>query len=240
MSLAIKRKKPKKPLKRKKQRVIVEMYQLRAAEELDQFFGRISQNEMNLLARSNLSYLPAKNYTESWIENTHIVTMNPTAEAGMPHTRPPNIICMPIYFPESKKSETLAHEFVHIHQRRNTDAWNRFFQKEGWSRVDPYELPDRLVARCRMNPDTIDQPFWAWKNQFVALPLFEREDKPDLRHVAIRWLNLETKVHQSEAPRSFLERYGYPSQPEHPREISAVQLAPYVKSSQDINDYLSR
>lgn len=215
------------------------MYQLREAEQLDQFFQRVSQNEINSLARSKLTYLPAKNYAEPWIENTQIITMNTTAEAGMPHTRPNNIICMPIYFPESRKTETLAHEFVHIHQRRHTDAWNRFFQKEGWSRVDPYELPENLVARCRMNPDTIDQPFWAWKRH-VPLPLFEREDKPDLRQVAIRWFNLDTKVHQSEAPRLFLEKYGYPSQPEHPREISAVQLAPYVKGSQDINDYLSR
>ncbi len=216
------------------------MYSLKEAESLDRFFERVKENPTNSLARQNLSYLPVKNYTEPWIENTEILTMNPTAEAGMPHTRPPNIICMPLYFPDSRRTETLAHEFVHIHQRRNVDKWNRFFQKEGWSRVDPYELPLQLVQRCRMNPDTIDQPFWAWKDRYVPLPLFEREDKPQLRQVLVSWYDTKEGIRIPEAPRSFLEKYGSPSQPEHPRELSAVELAPVTRSSIDIEEYLSR
>lgn len=216
------------------------MYKLREAEESDHFFRRVAENPINSLARENLSYLPVKNFTDPWIEQTEIVTMNATAEAGMPHTRPPNIICMPQYFPESKKEETLAHEFVHIHQRRHTDKWNRFFQKEGWSRVDPYELPQKVVAQCRMNPDTIDQPFWRWKERYVPLPLFERQDKPQLRQVIVSWYDMEKGVRQPEAPRSFLETYGSAPQPEHPRELYAVTLAPMIKSSLDINEYLSR
>ena len=216
------------------------MYSLREAESLDRFFARVKENSVNSLARQNLTYLPAKNYAEPWIENTEIVTMNPSAEAGMPHTRPPNLICMPLYFPESRKAETLAHEFVHIHQRRNVDKWNRFFQKEGWSRVDPYELPLDLVSRCRMNPDTIDQPFWAWKHRYVPLPLFEREDKPQLRQVLVSWYDTQAGIRLPEPPRLFLEKYGSPSQPEHPRELSAVELAPLTRSSIDIEEYLSR
>lgn len=216
------------------------MYQLREAENLDHFFRRVTENPINTLARQNLSYLPARNYTEPWIENTEIITMSPSAEAGMPHTRPPNIICMPQWFPESRKQETLAHEFVHIHQRRHLDKWNTFFHKEGWSRVDPYELPERLVSRCRMNPDTIDQPFWQWKGQYVPLPLFEREDKPELRQVIVSWYDRLSGVRQPEAPRSFLEKYGSAPQPEHPRELSAVELARTARSSADINDYLAQ
>lgn len=216
------------------------MYQLKQAEQIDQFFTRVDENPINRLARKQLSYLPAKNYTEPWIGNTEIVTMNPTAEAGMPHTRPPNLICMPVYFPESKRDQTLAHEYVHIDQRRNKDKWNRFFEKEGWSPVDPYELPSQTVARCRMNPDTIDQPFWQWKDRFVPLPLYEREDKPDLRQVAIRWYDRKVGNIQPEAPRSFLERYGSAPQPEHPRELTAVELAPLFKTPADIDQYLAR
>jgi len=216
------------------------MYQLREAEQFDTFFARVKENPLNRLARENLSYLPAKNYTEQWLGNTEIVTMNPTAEAGMPHTRPPNIICMPLYFPDTKKQETLAHEYVHIHQRRKTDEWNRFFQKEGWSRIDPYELPERMVQRCRMNPDTIDQPFWSWKDRFVPMPLFEREDKPNLRQVVIHWFDKEAGVRQPEAPRSFLEKYGDAPQPEHPRELYAVEIAPLFRSPADVDDYLRR
>lgn len=216
------------------------MHKLREAEESDRFFRTIADNPLNSLARQTLSYLPVKNYTDPWIEQTEIVTMNASAEAGMPHTRPPNIICMPQYFPESKKEETLAHEFVHIHQRRHTDTWTRFFQREGWSRVDPYELPDKLVMQCRLNPDTLDQQFWRWNDRYVPLPLFERQDKPHLRQVIVSWYDMETGVRYPEAPRSFLERYGSAPQPEHPRELYAVELAPRIKSSADINDYLSR
>lgn len=216
------------------------MYKLREAEEIDSFFRTIADNPINALARQTLSYLPVNNYTEPWIEQTELVTMNASAEAGMPHTRPPNLICMPQYFPESKKKETLHHEFVHIHQRRNLDQWTRFFQKEGWSRVDPYELPQRIVSQCRMNPDTIDQPFWRWKDRYVPLPLFERQDKPHLRQVIVSWYDMETGIRQPEAPRSFFERYGSAPQPEHPRELYAVELAPRIQSSIDIQEYLSR
>lgn len=216
------------------------MNHLKHAESLDHFFRRVSENPINQRARENLSYLPVVNYTEPWMGNTEIVTMNSSAEAGMPHTRPPNLICMPQWFPESKKPETLAHEFVHIDQRRNTDKWNRYFEKEGWSRVDPFELPERWVSRCRMNPDTIDQPFWQWKGRFVPLPLFEREDRPELRQVVVHWYDREQGVRQPEAPRSFLEKYGNNVQPEHPREVSAVELAPILQSPADIQMYLAR
>jgi hypothetical protein len=72
------------------------MYQLKEAESIDRFFQRVSENPVNRRARENLSYLPVNNFTEKWMGNTEIVTMNPTAEAGMPHTRPPNVICMPL------------------------------------------------------------------------------------------------------------------------------------------------
>jgi hypothetical protein len=216
------------------------MYQLQLAEHLDSFFYKVNENPINRKAREHLSYLPVNNYTEKWLGNTEIVTMNPTAEAGMPHTRPPNVICMPHYFPESKRDETLAHEYVHIHQRRNVDTWNRYFQKDGWSRIDPLELPERLVSRCRMNPDTIDQPFWRWKDRFVPLPLYEREDKPQLRQVVVHWYDMESGVRQPEAPRSFLELYGSAPQSEHPREVTAVEIAKIFKSTADVDEYLRR
>lgn len=216
------------------------MYHLNQAESLDHFFKKIAEDPVNQLARERLSYFPINNSSEPFIGNTVIVTMHPTAEAGMPHTRPPNIICMPQWFPEHKKQETLLHEYIHIHQRQHVDRWNTFFQKEGWSRVDPYELPTRFVKRCRMNPDTIDQPFWQWKDRYVPLPLFERQDKPDLRQVVVYWYDREEGTLIPEAPSSFLERYGSPSQSEHPREISAVHLASRIKSLSDIDEYLAR
>jgi hypothetical protein len=120
------------------------------------------------------------------------------------------------------------------------DKWNQYFKKEGWSRVDPLELPERMVNRCRMNPDTIDQPFWSWKNRHVPLPLFERDDRPELRQVVVHWYDMESGARQPEAPRSFLEVYGNPPQPEHPRELAAVEIAKIFKSPADVDDYLRR
>lgn len=209
------------------------------AEQYDHFFAKIRSDPINARARQNLSYIPMQVNTQPWLLNTEIITLHPTAEAGMPHTRPPNLICMPQYYPSERIQQTLAHELIHVDQRRRPYKWNAFFEKEGWTPFPETEIPQRWLSRCRMNPDTIDQRFWAWKGQYVPLPLFEREDKPDLRQVVIHWWDKETGVRQAEAPRSFQERYGFmPSQPEHPRELAAVELAKIFQSPADIDSYL--
>lgn len=216
------------------------MDQLDYAESIDFFVQQTKRDQLNALARANLSYTPMNHKTQLWLD-TEIISMHPTAEAGLPHTRPPNYICLPVYYPESLKAETLAHEYIHIDQRRRLSHWNYHFKQEGWTPMDTSEIPQRWLSRCRMNPDTIDQRFWAWKDRYVPLPLYEREDKPDLRQVVVQWWDRDTGMRQPEAPRSFQERYGrLPSQPEHPRELAAVELAKIFHSQSDIDSYLSR
>lgn len=215
------------------------MQELRNAEIIDRFFDVVKNDPVNSLARKNLSYTAFNENVDPWFGNTVIVTMHPSAEGGMPHTRPPNIICMPVYYPDSRKEETLKHEYIHIDQRRRKSVWDNFFRKEGWSRVDESEVPDRWRNRCRLNPDTFDQRFWAWKGQYVPLPLFEREDKPDLRQVSIQWWDRESGVRMPQAPRLFMEKYGTaPAQPEHPRELAAVELAHSFQTQNDLDSYL--
>lgn len=216
------------------------MDKIQLAEQYDQFFSRVAQDPLNAKARRNLSYIPVSEKTEPWLLKTEIVTMHPTAEAGMPHTRPPHFICIPQYYPEENLAQTLAHELIHIDQRRRLYKWNAFFEREGWTPIVEELIPPRWLSRCRLNPDTVDQRFWAWKDRYVPLPLFEREDRPELRQVVIQWWDRETGIRQNEAPRSFQERYGYmPSQPEHPRELSAVELAKRFQSPSDIDSYLT-
>lgn len=218
------------------------MFALRQAESLDNFQQTVRADPINNLARQSLFYGPAQTSTEpeSWILDTQIITMHPTAEAGLPHTRPPNLICLPQWFPENQKQNTLRHEYVHIDQRKRKAAWDTKFEQEGWNQISADDLPERLVRRCRMNPDTIDERFWAWKGQHVPLPLFEREDKPDLRQVVVHWYDMKTGIRQPEAPRLFSERYGsFPSQPEHPRELAAVELAKILQTPADIDSYLN-
>lgn len=216
------------------------MDKLQSAERLDHYFEQIERDPLNKKARESLFYAPMSNTTEPYLLQTEIVTMHPTAEAGMPHTRPPNIICVPIYYPQERLKETLPHELIHIDQRRRIYKWNAYFERDGWSRIDESEIPARWLSRCRMNPDTIDSRFWAYKGRYVPLPLYEREDKPDLRQVVVQWWDKETGIRQSQAPRLFQERYGsMPSQPEHPRELTAVELSKLFQTPSDIDSYLN-
>ena len=216
------------------------MLKLEKAERLDSFFYKVSKDSLNQRARQHHSYSPFSQTVEPWWSSTDIVTMHPSAEAGLPHTRPPNVICMPVYYPEHLREETLKHELVHIDQRRRKDTWNTLFEKEGWTPIDEGEIPERWRQRCRMNPDTIDSRFWQFKDRFVPLPLYEREDKPDLRQVVVHWWDRETGSRIPQAPRLFLEQYGSHPQPEHPREIAAVQLAKVLQSPSDLDSYLAK
>lgn len=216
------------------------MEKLAIAETYDHYFQTIANDPLNKKARESLFYAAVSEETKPWLLNTQIVTMHPTAEAGLPHTRPPNLICMPQYFPEDRMPTTLAHELVHVDQRRRKYKWDAYFEREGWRRISEQEVPERWLQRCRMNPDTIDDRFWAWQGRHVPLPIFEREDKPDLRQVVIQWWDRTTGIKQSQAPRSFLERYGsFPSQPEHPRELAAVELSKVFQTPSDIDSYLN-
>jgi len=216
------------------------MEPLAKAETYDHFLQTVRQDPVNALARQHLSYVAMDQQTKPWLLNTEIVTMHPTAEAGLPHTRPPNIICIPKYFPEDRLDHTLGHELVHIDQRRRKYKWDAFFEREGWKSVPEYDIPSRWLSRCRLNPDTVDDRFWAWQGRYVPLPMFERDDKPDLRHVSIQWWDKETGIRQRVAPQSFQLRYGMnPSQPEHPRELAAVELAEIFQTPSDIDRYLN-
>ncbi|NBO61836.1 MAG: hypothetical protein EBU82_12890 [Flavobacteriia bacterium] len=216
------------------------MNKLAEAETYDHYFEKIRNDPVNKKARDSLFYGAVSEDIKPWLLNTQIVTMHPTAEAGLPHTRPPNIICMPQYFPEERMPMTLAHELVHVDQRRRKYKWDAYFEREGWRRIGEEDIPERWLQRCRMNPDTIDDRFWAWQGRHVPLPIFEREDKPDLRQVIIQWWDRTTGIKQSQAPRSFLERYGsFPSQPEHPRELAAVELSKIFQTPSDIDSYLN-
>lgn len=215
------------------------MEKLQVAETYDHYFETIQGSPLNAKARQHLFYGATNDRTQPYLLATEIVTMHPTSEAGLPHTRPPNLICIPQYYPQEFLKETLPHELVHIDQRRRKYKWNAYFEREGWTSIAKEEIPDRWLQRCRMNPDTIDDPFWAYLGRYIPLPLYEREDKPDLRQVQIHWWDKVTGIKQQDPPRKFQERYGsMPSQPEHPRELTAVELSKIFQVPADIDSYL--
>jgi len=216
---------------------------LDAAEAIDGYRAACAASELNSEARKGQRYAPAfvekddldrlyKNmFSIDLLRGSDIVVLHSSADNGYPHTRPRSLICMPAKFvsgaSDAMLTETLCHEAVHIHQRRNPQRWIAACRKEGWLPVEGHQIPQRFADRCRLNPDTIGQhQFWAWQTHYVPLPMFVREDYPTIEGVQVKWMDLRNTVVMSDPPPSFSTRYGKsPSQPEHPYELLAVEAA---------------
>jgi len=208
---------------------------LERAEHIDGFQELCKRNEVNRLARMKCSYTAwndqslaekAKAFlgTMEAGDDIHVVILNPSAEGGMPHTRAPAVICLPAYFSEARLPDTLKHELVHISQRRIPEVWETRARMEGWVRVSESVIPENWLRRCRLNPDTVGARFFAWEGRHVPLPLFVREDKPDLRETVVRWYDMRDGIVKSAVPPSFSKKYGgnlSSSAMEHPYELSA-------------------
>jgi len=211
---------------------------LSQAEKYDQYRFRCSRSELNDAARKDHKYEPS--FTDSatsdfmntfaaqtpLLHDATIVILHPSADNGYPHTRPNNLICMPSNAcgQTDKCKETLIHEAIHLAQRSNLGAWSSYCRKEGWTPQHSDTISPRFIDKCRINPDTLLMPFWSWQDYYVPLPLFSREIRPTLSDVEIKWLDLRNNILMP-APASFTLRYGNPSQPEHPFELSAVEIA---------------
>jgi hypothetical protein len=201
---------------------------LQAAETKDFFRTELVYDSINALARNGLSYSPVEGpdlkLDTSWLrEDLIICWMDPTAEAGMPHTREPNLVCLPLYWNKNNLIETLKHEAIHVDQRKRPMEWVRWCVSQGWTLVDEKEIPQRWKRLCRLNPDTMKFRFWAYKNCWVPLPMYEREDKPRLRDVQIRWWDRKTGELLVEAPAEIQELIQGIPVPEHPFEIAAYR-----------------
>jgi hypothetical protein len=201
---------------------------LTKAESIDSYQKKCQLNELNAKARSKCTYIPwhEDHFSSYAKEGEIIVTMHPSADGGMPHTRPPATICLPAYFPESRLQETLKHERIHLDQRKRFSTWVRALEKGGWTPVDEEDIPEEYIRRCRLNPDTCWAPFWAWEGRYVPLPFFVREDKPDMKDISVRWYDRQTELLSSVIPLTLVKKYGslQSSSLEHPFELMAYGL----------------
>lgn len=219
---------------------------LDTAESQDFYLEECYDDKVNSIARKNLSYFAntislrdtnyANTYLESTIEylpsrllndlnNVKIVQLMPSADGGMPHTRPGNIICYPNISQLFSKT-TLIHELWHIHQRNYKNEWFKTFKRLGWLSWSG-ELPEHLENARRYNPDTIDCPLWIFENEWIPIPIFKDIQKPNVSNVEIWFYNPIKQYHIKQIPSS-LETY-IPGLPltayEHPREITAYMLS---------------
>lgn len=201
---------------------------LQNANKIDFFDKELYLDEINQKARSGLRYVPVDGpqieYKGPELKyDVCLVWMFPSAEGGMPHTRAPNLICIPQHWPKEKIDETIRHELVHVDQRMRVEKWIHWCVQNGWNIIDKSEIPERWLRRCRLNPDTMMYRFWIYMNRWVPLPLYEREDKPHIRQVQIRWWDKRTGELLFDPPAEVKEHIQGVHNPEHPFEIAAYK-----------------
>ena len=222
---------------------------LQEAEKHDFYIEECRDDSRNAAARKGLSYSvqrvtpEEKHYYQAHLDDVlkrlplrltrdlgevRIVPLMPSADGGMPHTRPKSLLC----FSNLKQlisDNTLTHELWHVHQRAYQEGWKRVFGEIGWTEWQG-QLPVELEKVRRFNPDTIDSPLWIYQNTWVPVPVFRDVSSPKMRDVDIWFYRPSQGDRMKEIPAA-LGRY-FPKLPsaayEHPRELAAYLLAdPY-------------
>jgi hypothetical protein len=218
------------------------------AEELDGYVEECKSNHINSYARQDMRYSantlsPQDNEALrqrilSFLPsippvlindriNPRIVPLMPSADGGFPHTRPLDIICLPMSS-VTVSLDTFVHELWHLHQRQYYPKWVRFFEEKWNYKIFEGSLPPHLEEQRRLNPDTLTNPLWIWNNEWVPICLFLNPSTPSFKDTATWYYNVRTRLHQKEIPKvmaTFFSSSLPPSAYEHPSETSAYLLA---------------
>ena len=120
---------------------------LEKAEDIDGYLAECEDSALNSSARRHCNYTPndpspgeiqhLQEYLSTVskhipirlrreLSTVHIVCLMPSADGGMPHTRPNNIICCP-HITQIYSIKTLVHELWHLHQRKYETMWFNVF-----------------------------------------------------------------------------------------------------------------
>jgi len=154
-----------------------------------------------------------------------IVYLNPSSDAGLPHTRGKTGIAMPIFLLWKPSEKTMQHELVHLSQKQFSDKWFSFYEKAWKFRKATQEeflsIPLKWRSRRRINPDTIGSPYMIWKDRYIPLSVFSNEVKPDLRFCKRGFWDLKMTQWTWEEPPGWLDLFGRGFNDEHPNEIAA-------------------
>jgi len=168
-------------------------------------------------------------YEEIGPLGTMIYTTSKSCEAGMPHTRAGDRIIIPDSVPLPARAEVLAHELVHIHQRRYGPEWIRFYQMNWqftFSAEPPANMPIAIQQARRSNPDTWDPqsggPWPCWRDRWWPVPVYRDAQRPQLRDAQTIWWDDKTRQILLEPPEEWIQFFGLPSQDEHPHELTAT------------------
>lgn len=212
------------------------------AEAIDGYRAKCAASPLNRQARidqtyaldsipqSKTSFLQKAAQQFPLLDAAEIAILNSSADGGLPHTRPPNLICLPgngiPNSPTAEFSETLLHEGIHIHQRLHPSLWERACERAGWKRTG-VQLPLEIASRMRLNPDTLHLPLWSWDSH-IPLSLFPKgHTNVSLGSAHVVWYDERTGVLHPEPPPSFREKGNKEtgSAIEHPYELYAYRFS---------------
>lgn len=207
---------------------------LSRAEAIDQYRALVAASSINRNARAGQNYLPSlvsisrsvppAPPSQPW-PSGQVIWMEPTADNGLPHTRPPYYICISKDFPQEQLENTLLHERVHVHQRMFPEFWKSLLS-ETWE-FTPWSgsIPQEIQARLRINPDILGAPLFVWKKIWLPLAIFKSTSHPKLNQIDIIWWNIESRTIHREPPPNWISFFGNLSAGEHPYEIAAYLIA---------------
>jgi hypothetical protein len=219
---------------------------LEDAEARDEYREMVAESEWNSKARAgNIEWEPidppshwrqflSRGKFPEWTAGLeiNIVCAPPEAEDGMPHTRPNFVICIPFNYSNDVATfnKMIVHEIIHILQRVYYDNFMKFMGAE-WdyrlmTRDEFGKLPEHILVRRRINPDTFACPYLIWKERWVPLIIFnEHMEGPKLKSTYLLWWNIKTNTGSMEAPYVWKEFFGRVPQSEHPFEMMAWYMS---------------
>jgi hypothetical protein len=209
------------------------------AEQIDNYRMIVEQSPINTRARSGQNYLPSLvsvskeipsiDSTQPW-PSGQVVWMDPTADAGLPHTRAPDLICISRDFPSADLPTTILHERVHVSQRLHPEAWRDIF--EPWQfKIWNGSFPSEIDSKRRINPDLLGVPQYIWKDTWVPLALFKSMNQPKLNEVDVVWWDDKTRTLLRDPPPGWTAFFGSISAGEHPYELVAYLVASNPKQN---------
>jgi hypothetical protein len=219
---------------------------LQNAEHMDGYLAACFHDTRNRMARHERTYHPNvlsaddHSFFQSYLDHTlpqlpkrlrndlgivHVILLMPSAEGGMPHTRPTNLIC----FPQIRSLTTLStmiHELWHVHQRVYRAQWDAIFIRNGWKEWSGH-LPLSLEKARRYNPDTIETPLWIYQDTWVPFPIFDHLTAPHIKETSVWFYHVGKEHHIKQIPQDLYALA--PDLPahawEHPREMAAYLLS---------------
>jgi len=218
---------------------------LATAERQDGYLAQIQSSRANTIARQSMTYA-ANRLSMSQMEllrdkiqeyvstlpvrlrtvKPTIVPLMPSADGGMPHTRPADLVCLPQSAAALIKS-TFEHELWHLHQRAHYAEWTSFFEKQWKWKIFEDDLDPELEKVRRLNPDTLEDPLWIWNNEWVPVCVFNNPNTPSFQDTSTVFYNARTGYRFSKLPEAmeaFFTSSLSPSAYEHPCETSAYMI----------------